>query len=148
MKTNKSYLLSQGIYSWLTLQLLDHHHQDCYPHGHQQLQTDPVGSETEVWKFKTIMWEFCSCTLLLARQCPSHFNQTLMIYIVWLRSLCPVWSQRFSFATKREERRGRKKWWEKTSGSRRCESHYHATIGVNQHHEINEKATNNSTPAS
>ena len=74
VKTKKSYLLSQGIYSWWTLQFLDHHHQDCYPHGHQQLQTDPVGSETEVWKFKTIMWEFCSCTLLLARQCPSHFR--------------------------------------------------------------------------
>ena len=29
-----------------------------------------------------------------------------------------------------------KKRREKTSGCLRCESHYHATIGVNQHHEI------------
>ena len=36
----------------------------------------------------------------------------------------------------RDETRERKKWREKTSGSGRCESHYHATIGVNQHHEI------------
>ena len=46
------------------------------------------------------------------------------------------WSQRFSFAAKRDEKRERKKRPEKTSGSGRCECHYHATIGVNQHHEI------------
>ena len=38
------------------------------------------------------------------------------------RAKCKIpWSQRFSFAAKRRER---KKWWEKTSGCRRCESHY------------------------
>ena len=37
-------------------------------------------------------------------------------------------SQRFSFATKREDRKKRQ---EKTSGYRQHESHYHATIGVN-----------------
>ena len=36
----------------------------------------------------------------------------------------------------REERRKRK-WREKTSGSGWFESHYHAMMGVNQHHEIN-----------
>ena len=38
-----------------------------------------------------------------------------------------------------DETRERKKQQEKTSGSGRCESHYHATIGVNQHHEIDYK---------
>ena len=38
-----------------------------------------------------------------------------------------------------------KKQREKTSGYPRCESHYHATIGVNQHHEIDYHATNNDT---
>ena len=33
-------------------------------------------------------------------------------------------------------KRQTKKRWEKTSGYPRCESHYHATITVNQHHEI------------
>ena len=39
---------------------------------------------------------------------------------------------------RREEniKRQTKKWREKTSGYPRCESHYHATIAVNQHHEI------------
>ena len=37
---------------------------------------------------------------------------------------------------RRDETREKKKWWEKTSGSVWCECHYHATIGVNQHHEI------------
>ena len=36
----------------------------------------------------------------------------------------------------RDKTRERKKQQEKTSGSGRCESHYHATIGVNQYHEI------------
>ena len=51
----------------------------------------------------------------------------------YLISINVPWSQRFAFAAKREER---KKWWEKTSGCGWCESHYHATIAVNQHHEI------------
>ena len=48
----------------------------------------------------------------------------------------------------REEniKRQTKKRREKTSGYPRCESHYHATIAVNQHHEIDEQATNNDTP--
>ena len=39
---------------------------------------------------------------------------------------------------RREEniKRQTKKQQEKTSGYPRCESHYHAMIGVNQHHEI------------
>ena len=41
------------------------------------------------------------------------------------------WSQRFSFAAKKQERRERKKRCEKTSSCGRCESHHHATIGVN-----------------
>ena len=49
------------------------------------------------------------------------------------------WSQ--SEDTRQErERNG-----EKTNGYPRCESHYHATIGVNQHHEIDYHATNNDT---
>ena len=45
------------------------------------------------------------------------------------------WSRGF-LSPRRDETRERKKRWEKTSGSGRCESHYHATIDVNQHHEI------------
>ena len=45
-------------------------------------------------------------------------------------------SQRISFVTKREERERK---WEKASGSRRCESHYHAMTAVNQHHKINKQ---------
>ena len=44
-------------------------------------------------------------------------------------------SQRFSSDAKRRDIEGKMR-REKTSGSGRCESHYHATIGVNQHHEI------------
>ena len=49
---------------------------------------------------------------------------------------------------RREEniKRQTKKRREKTSGYPRCESHYHATIAVNQHHEIDQQATNNDTP--
>ena len=51
-----------------------------------------------------------------------------------------LWSQRFSFTVKRiSSNRHSKKQREKTSGYPRCESHYHATIAVNQ-------ATNNDTP--
>ena len=47
------------------------------------------------------------------------------------------WSQRFSFAAERRDKREKEvKEREKTSGSGRCETHYHATIAVNQHHEI------------
>ena len=56
------------------------------------------------------------------------------IFIVGINRALP-WSQRFSFAAKRISS-DRQKWREKTSGYPRCESHYHATIAVNQHHEI------------
>ena len=53
------------------------------------------------------------------------------------------WAQRFSFTEKKEEEGGgrreeggereerREERGEKTYGSRQCESHYHAMIGVN-----------------
>ena len=40
------------------------------------------------------------------------------------------------FLEETRQERERKKRREKTSGSGRCESHYHATIGVNHHYEI------------
>ena len=45
------------------------------------------------------------------------------------------------FFRREETTRERKKWQEKTSDSRRCESHYHAMIAVNQHHEIDIKGS-------
>ena len=40
------------------------------------------------------------------------------------------------FFRREETRQERERSAEKTSGSGRCESHYHATIAVTQHHEI------------
>ena len=47
----------------------------------------------------------------------------------WVITLVP---QRFSFAVKRQGKRERKKRREKSSGSGRCKSHYHARESINK----------------
>ena len=63
------------------------------------------------------------------------FNLNFKLRAVMSSTICALVPEVF-FHCEENIKRQTKKQREKTSGYPRCESHYHATIAVNQHHEI------------
>ena len=86
-----------------------------------------------VWSSIQVTW--CLQNLLLKYKDASFIAPTTHIQLISQVRIYP--GLRGFLLLRRDETRERKKGREKTSGSGRSKSHYHATIAVNQHHKIN-----------